>query len=122
MSTQQIKPVIGFSCGDTNGIGPEIILKTLADSRITELCTPVIFASNKVLNFYRKTLGEGGPNFQTIKELDKINPKTINVFSCWEEEINVSPGQLNETGGKYAVLSLTIAAKALKEGLIHGLS
>ena len=121
MNTQQIKPVIGFSCGDTNGIGPEIILKTLADSRITELCTPVIFASNKVLNFYRKTLGEGGPNFQTIKELDKLNPKAINVFSCWEEEINITPGQLNETGGKYAVLSLTIAAKALKEGLIHGL-
>jgi 4-hydroxythreonine-4-phosphate dehydrogenase len=121
MSTQQIKPVIGFSCGDTNGIGPEIILKTLADSRITELCTPVIFTSNKVLNFYRKTLGEGGPNFQTIKELDKLNPKAINVFSCWEEEINITPGQLNETGGKYAVLSLTVAAKALKEGLIHGL-
>jgi 4-hydroxythreonine-4-phosphate dehydrogenase len=121
MSTQHVKPVVGFSCGDINGIGPEIILKTLSDSRITEFCTPVIFASNKVINFYRKTLEESGPNYQTIKEYDKINPKTINVFSCWEEETSVTPGQLNETGGKYAILSLTTAAKALKDGHINAL-
>lgn len=119
MSVQ--KPIIGFSCGDINGIGLEIILKALSDSRVTELCTPVIFASNKVINFYRKSLGEGAPNYQTIKEIDKLNPKTINVFSCWEEDVAVSPGQLNDIGGKYAVLSLTAASKALKEGLIHGL-
>ena len=121
MSTQQIKPVIGFSCGDANGIGLEVILKALSDTRVAELCTPVVFASNKLVNFYRKTIAEGGPNYQSLKELDKLNPKTINVYSCWEEEIAVAPGQLNEIGGKYAVVSLTSASKALKEGLIHGL-
>jgi 4-hydroxythreonine-4-phosphate dehydrogenase len=121
MSTHQIKPIIGFSCGDINGIGLEIILKALSDSRVTEFCTPVIFASNKVVNFYRKTLGENGPNYQSIKEFDKINPKTVNVFSCWEEDVAVSPGQLNEAGGKYAVISLSAAAKALKDKSINAL-
>jgi 4-hydroxythreonine-4-phosphate dehydrogenase len=121
MSTNQIKPIVGFSCGDINGIGIEIILKALSDSRVTEFCTPVIFSSNKVVNFYRKTLGENGPNYQSIKEFDKINPKTINVFSCWEEEVAVTPGQLNEIGGKYAVISLSTAAKALKDGVINAL-
>jgi 4-hydroxythreonine-4-phosphate dehydrogenase len=88
---------------------------------VTEFCTPVIFASNKVINFYRKTLGENGPNYQSVKEMDKINPKTINVFSCWEEEVAVTPGQLNETGGKYAVVSLSAATKALKDGMINAL-
>ena len=40
------KPVIGISCGDINGIGPEIIVKTLSDTRILDICTPVIFANN----------------------------------------------------------------------------
>ena len=50
------KPVIGLSCGDVNGIGLEIIIKTVADGRLLEICTPVIFANNKVLNFYRKAI------------------------------------------------------------------
>jgi hypothetical protein len=31
-----------ISVGDLNGIGSEIILKTFEDSRMLELCTPVI--------------------------------------------------------------------------------
>jgi len=115
------KPVIGISCGDTNGIGIEIIIKTLADHRILEFCTPVLFAGNKVLNFYRKTVGDQNLSFSIIKDFSKINFKQLNIFSCWEEEVNVTPGILNETGGKYAVLSLKTAAEALKNGDIHGL-
>ena len=55
--TEIQKPIVGFSCGDINGIGPEIIIKALADSRMLEFCTPVIFASNKTINFYRKAVG-----------------------------------------------------------------
>ncbi len=45
----------------------------------------------------------------------------INLYNCWEEEVAIAPGQLNEIGGKYAVISLVTAAQALKEGKIHGL-
>ena len=57
------KPVIGISCGDINGIGPEIIVKVLSDARILDFCTPVIFGNNKLLNFYRKTLPENNLTF-----------------------------------------------------------
>jgi 4-hydroxythreonine-4-phosphate dehydrogenase len=60
-------------------------------------------------------------NYTSIKEFSKINPKQVNIFNVWEEEVAISPGQLNETGGKYALLSLQEATKALKEGHIHGL-
>lgn len=115
------KPVIGLTCGDINGIGMEIIIKTVADNRLLEICTPVIFASNKVLNFYRKGLPEMNFNFMSIKETTRINHKQVNLFNCWEEEINITPGQLTDAGGRYAVLSLTVAAQALKEGKIDGL-
>jgi 4-hydroxythreonine-4-phosphate dehydrogenase len=96
-------------------------LKTFSDSRLLEFCTPVIFANNKLINFYRKSLPETNFSFSSAKDSTKINHKQVNVYNCWEEEVNITPGQLNETGGKYAILSLTIAAEALKAGKIDGL-
>ncbi|MEO9144494.1 MAG: 4-hydroxythreonine-4-phosphate dehydrogenase PdxA [Ginsengibacter sp.] len=119
--TIENKPVIGFSCGDVNGIGPELIIKSLADSRMLDFCTPLIFASNKVINFYRKSLPDVNFNFSSIKEFSKINPKQVNIFNCWEEEIAITPGELNETGGTYAVKSLKAATEALKDGNIQAL-
>lgn len=115
------KPVIGLTSGDINGVGLELIIKTVGDARLLDICTPVIFAGNKVLNFYRKGLTDINFNFSTIKELSRVNHKQVNLFNCWEEEVAVTPGLLNETGGKYAVISLVTAAQALKEGKIDGL-
>lgn len=115
------KPNIGISCGDLNGIGLEIIIKVFSDNRILDQCTPVIFASNKVVNFYRKSVPEVNFNYQSIKELNRINNKQVNVFNCWDEEVNITPGQLNETGGAYAVKSLRAATQALKQNHIQGL-
>ena len=92
------KPIIGFSCGDLNGIGLEIILKSLADNRLLEMCTPVVFASNKTVNFYRKSLPDNNFQYQSLREFSKLNPKMVNIFNCWEEEVLITPGQLNETG------------------------
>jgi len=83
--------------------------------------TPVVFASNKVINFYRKMLPEINFNFSSIKDLNKINPKQVNIYNCWEEEILITPGELNETGGKYAIKSLKAATQALKDRLINGI-
>jgi len=115
------KPVIGFTCGDLNGIGIELIIKSLSDNRILELCTPVVFCSSKAINFYKKSIPDSNLNYQNIKEFTRINPKQINIFNCWEDEVAITPGQLNETGGKYAVISLKAAVEALKENKIHGL-
>lgn len=115
------KPIIGFSCGDINGIGPELIVKSLSDNRMLDFFTPVIFASNKVINFYRKILPDINFNFTSIKDFSKINPKQVNVYNCWEEEIVITPGELNDTGGKYAVKSLKAATQALKDGYINAI-
>ncbi len=115
------KPVIGISIGDINGIGPELVIKSFADTRIFEHCTPVVFASNKVFNFYKKSIADTPFNYQIIKDFTRIYPKQLNVFNCWEEEISVTPGTLNEIGGKYAVKSLQTAVQALKDKKIDGL-
>jgi 4-hydroxythreonine-4-phosphate dehydrogenase len=115
------KPNIGISCGDLNGIGVELIIKAFSDMRVVEQCTPVIFASNKIINFYRKSIPEINFNYQSTKELNRLNNKQVNVFNCWEEEVTITPGQLNDTGGSYAIKSLRAAAEALKQNQIQGL-
>lgn len=115
------KPIIGITCGDLNGIGTELIIKTFSDNRILEHCTPIIFSSNKVINFYRKSMPEINFSFQTIKEYNRVNHKQVNLFNCWEEEVNINPGQLTLEGGKYAAISLQTAVAALKQNQIDGL-
>ena len=121
MNIELQKPVIGFTCGDLNGIGIELIIKLLADNRVLDICVPVVFASNKSINFYRKSLPEINFSYQSVKDFSRINPKQVNIFNCWEDEVPITPGILNETGGKYARLSLQQAVKSLKDGHINGL-
>ncbi len=121
MTGTEHKPVIGISCGDINGIGTEVIIKTIADARLLDLCTPVIFANNKLINFYRKASPGLNFSFSVIKEFNKIEARHINIFSSWEEDVVVNPGIMNETGGIYGIKSLMSAANALKDGKIQGL-
>jgi 4-hydroxythreonine-4-phosphate dehydrogenase len=120
MSLQQ-RPIIGITTGDVNGIGTELMIKTFADHRLLELCTPLLFGSNKLVNFYRKSIPESTLNYQNSKDFSRIAPKQVNIYNVWEEELAVQPGQLTEMGGQYAVKSLVAATEALKTKKIQGL-
>jgi 4-hydroxythreonine-4-phosphate dehydrogenase len=99
--------------GDINGIGTEIIIKTLSDHRILENCTPIIYGSAKLISFYKKFMPEIDFNYQTIKSADSAIPKKINIINCWQEEINIQPGEANQDGGLYAFKSLEAATTDL---------
>jgi len=120
MSAQK-RPVVGISVGDLNGIGIELIIKTFTDNRIMDFCTPVVFASTKALNFYRKLSPEININYTSIRDISKAIPKQLNVYTTWEEEVDIRPGEMNETGGKYGVLSLRAAIAALKDKSLDAL-
>jgi len=119
--SQQQRPVIGISAGDMNGIGTELIIKAFSDHRLLELCTPIIFGSNKLINFYRKSIPDANFNYQATKDFSRIAHKQVNIYNCWEEEIAIVPGQLTDIGGSYAVKSLTMAVEALRDKKIQGL-
>ena len=119
--SQQQRPIIGISAGDLNGIGTELIIKAFSDHRLLELCTPVIFASNKLINFYRKSIPDANFNYQNIKDFSRVAPRQVNIYNCWEEEIAIVPGSLTDIGGSYAVKSLTMAVDALRDKKIQGL-
>lgn len=117
MSEQKIR--LGITLGDVNGIGPEVVIKMLADSRISELFTPVVYGSAKVLAHYKK-LSEGAETFQytAIKNAGEARPKRVNLITCIDDEIKLAPGTSSPEAGKAAVEMLRAAAADLKAGLI----
>lgn len=109
--------IVGISVGDLNGIGSEIILKTFEDTRMLELCTPVIFANVKILSFIKKNL-ELTAQLHGIDKLDQIVIGKINVLNVWREGVDLNFGKNDDNVGKYAIKSFVAATKALKEGQI----
>ena len=107
--------IVGISIGDLNGIGGEIILKSFEDSRMLELCTPIIFANVKILSFLKKELRLEAP-LHGIDRLDQMVIGKINVLNVWKEGVNINYGQLDNEVGKYAIKSFVAATKALKDG------
>ncbi len=112
---------IGISIGDVNGIGLEVILKTLADGRVLDYCTPIVYGHTKVASFYRRTCNIQELNFSIITHPSEAHPKKANIIHCWEEDVRLEPGAANETGGKYAFLSFERATNDLLSGAIDAL-
>lgn len=109
---------VGISQGDINGIGLEVVIKTFLEPQLSEVCTPVLFSSQKTVGYYRRVLGTEEFNFNPIRDFRQINTKKPNVFVCYEEEVIIEMGKPTPAGGKYAAISLEKACDALKEGQV----
>jgi len=115
--TNETKTIVGITSGDINGVGLEIILKTFSDKRLLEFCTPVIYASTKVVAAHKNKLHLNNP-IQRINSIDKVVFGKINLLNVWNEEVVIDFGKATKTGGKYALLSLQEAIKDLNNNQI----
>ena len=109
--------IVGISIGDLNGIGSEVVLKAFEDTRMLELCTPVIFANVKLLSFVKKSF-QSDSVLHGIDKLDQIVPGKINVLNVWKEGVDLNFGVGDPKAGEYAIKSFVAATKALKDDLI----
>lgn len=109
---------IGFTPGDINGIGYEIIIKALAESRIYDNFTPIVYGSSKIASYHRKTLTLNDFNFNLIKSADAANPKRPNIVNCTDKEVKIELGKLSPVSGQMALLSLDTAMQDFKNNLI----
>ena len=112
---------IGISIGDVNGIGLEIIIKTLADPMIYNYCTPIVYGHTKVASFYRRLTEVNELHFNVIYHPSNAQPRRANMINCWEEDVKIEPGVLNKEVGKYAFTSLERATADLINGDIDAL-
>jgi len=105
--TKQVR--IGFSHGDVNGIGYEVIIKTLMDKRIMDFITPIVFGLSKVASYHRKTVNAKDFNFNLIKRVDNANPRRPNIFNIDDREVKLDLGVSTSIAGEMSYLSLKAA-------------
>jgi 4-hydroxythreonine-4-phosphate dehydrogenase len=112
---------VGITQGDSNGIGYEVIIKTLADPRLLDFCVPVVYGSTKVLSYYRKLLNTEPITYSSLTLTGDINPKTVNIINCISEELRVEPGKATPEAAQAALRALQTAVADLKRGKIQAL-
>ncbi|HNW97090.1 MAG TPA: 4-hydroxythreonine-4-phosphate dehydrogenase PdxA [Bacteroidales bacterium] len=112
---------IGISQGDINGIGYEIIIKTLANPRVMEICTPIVYGSSKVASYHRKTLDVGEFNLNLVKNADAAISRRANIINIYDKEVKIDLGMSTEVGGQLSLMSLEAAVEDLKHDHIDAL-
>ena len=119
MSEQKLK--IGITQGDPNGIGWEVILKTLADPRMMELCTPVVYGAADAMGSYRKALIEHEPpQFRGVVSAYEAREGQLSIVDCGRIG-ELQPGKPSKESGKAAVEALERATADLKKGLLDAI-
>ena len=114
-SNKQI--VVGITQGDGNGIGYEVIIKALADPRILESFTPVIYGSSKIFGFYKKLIHNiEQMDTNVISSAKDAHPRRINIVNCLPDNVFVEPGQATPESAKAAITSLEWAVKDIRKG------
>ena len=110
-SSNKIK--VAISCGDINGVGLEVVIKSFVDNRMFELCTPIVYCNSKTASAYRKEIGTQDFSFNTITSHEKSNPKKVNLISISEDDQEINFGTITNEAGALAYKSLTTATDAL---------
>jgi 4-hydroxythreonine-4-phosphate dehydrogenase len=112
---------IGITHGDINGIGYEVIMKTLNDPRILEMCTPIIYGSPKVAAYHRKALNINDLSFNHIRSADEAFLRKANIINCIDENVRVELGKSTAEAGMSSFNALDRATSDLKMGYIDAL-
>lgn len=108
----------GISLGDFNGIGIEIILKSLKDIRVLENITPIIYGKEDLLKKYMELIPELDITFEVISSANKAKHQKINLINITTDHFDCNPGKESSEAGEFSFLSLKAVTNDLSKGLI----
>ncbi|MDO8951276.1 MAG: 4-hydroxythreonine-4-phosphate dehydrogenase PdxA [Draconibacterium sp.] len=109
---------VGITHGDINGIGYEVIIKTLLEPHMLEMCTPIIYGSPKVAAYHRKALNIDNLSFNHVRNANEANLKRINIINCIDDNVRVELGKSTREAGESSYNALDAACIDLELGII----
>lgn len=119
-------PLIAIAMGDAAGVGPEIIVKTLADPRWYACCRPLVIGDRDTLVRAASWLGDAvaGLQVRACADLQQAGrtPGTIDVWR--PADLHMPPfemGQLSPALGRVAADCQREAMRLAQQGVIQGL-
>ena len=121
MSEKESRVKIGITHGDINGVGYEVIIKTFSDSRILDMCTPVLYGSSKVASYHKKMVTIPDYVFTNVKDAQSATARKFNILNIINEEVKIDIGKSTPVAGELALKALDIAVDDIKKGEIDAL-
>jgi 4-hydroxythreonine-4-phosphate dehydrogenase len=118
---QDFLPKIGITCGDINGIGLEVIIKTFADNRVLQCCIPIIYCNAKAAIQYRKSVNLTDFGFHQIKHASEATNKNVNLLNVYDQEVKLEPGVSSSQAGELSLASINAAINDIKAGSIDAI-
>jgi len=109
------KIVLGITQGDINGIGYEVIIKALSDSRLYDICIPIVYGSPKVAAYHRKALNLENFSFNTIRGAEEAGAKRASIINCTDDTVRVELGKSTPIAGEASYKALEAAAQDLAQ-------
>ena len=118
-----MKPTIAITAGDINGVGYEVILKSITAPHICEICRPIVYGNAKVARQHMQTLDEEYRNIQwnIINDPKQAKDGRLNLITCYSDDTPVQLGVSTPEAGKASYQSLQRACQDLKKGLVHAI-
>lgn len=107
-------PHIAISIGDINGIGPEIILKSLTKADLSK-STPVIISPIEVIRYYNSLLSLD-IDFHEADDAINIQQNRINILQAGFQSPNITPGIQSKESGKIAMQSVDKGIELVMKG------
>lgn len=109
---------VGITQGDINGVGYEVILKTLSDNRVYENQAVVLYGSAKVAAYHKKALDLNNVSLNIIGSAREAQVGKVSIVNCTDDEVKVELSQSTAIAGKASFQALERACQELKDGLI----
>ncbi len=117
------RPCLAITHGDPNGIGPEVVLKALADRRVRQFMDPVLVGSAHVWRRYANQLQLASLKLEVIAEpgvgLGEGLMGIIDILP--RKKAKLALGQGTREGGRLSMEAVRVAADLAKEGAVDAI-
>ena len=102
------KPRVGITIGDPAGIGPEIVLKAVAEDEVRDVCSPVLFGPASELRRQSAEIGLKAALLSPYSEELNVSsiPSTVSIYDTGDLNENICWGALSAGAGRAAIAAI----------------
>jgi 4-hydroxythreonine-4-phosphate dehydrogenase len=120
------KPILAITLGDPAGVGPEVIVQALADSRVAEVCNPIVYGHPQILQ-QAMQLTASRATLAVVATLNELadQPTTTDAIWCLpvgnDDVLDVPHGTVDARCGQAAYEAIVRATDDAVRGAVQGI-
>lgn len=96
------KPAIAITVGDPNGIGPEVVLRSITHPSVRRKCTPILVGPAEVFRHYLRRY--------------KLSIPSTMILETGSNPADIVPGKVSSRAGRVSSEAIRLAVALVQEG------